>query len=95
MTLMSALRQRISAIAARSRQIPIRQPADTEPMVELDQQGQPAMRGQGFLRPFQCESENRLSSYADDKVFFCLPHNSFFCFRVPHVREIRFTIHGC
>ncbi len=30
-------------------------------MVELGQQGQPAMRGHGLFRPFQCESEHRVS----------------------------------
>ena len=37
-------------------------------MVELGQQGQPAMRGHGLLRPFRCESEHRVSSHAAHPV---------------------------
>ena len=57
-------RGHIPAVRARPRQIPIHQPADAQSMVELRQQGQPAMRGHGFFRLFQFESKHRVSFHS-------------------------------
>lgn len=58
----------IASVAPGTRQIPIHQPADTQSMVELGQQSQPAMRRQGFLGPFQFESQHRLSYHTSHLV---------------------------
>ena len=48
-------------MAPRTRQIPIRQPADAQSMIELGQQGQAPMSRQCLVRPFQLEGQHSLT----------------------------------
>ena len=54
-------RRRISAVAPRTGQIPIRQPANAQSMIELGQQGQAPMGRQYLVRPFQRKGQHALA----------------------------------